>query len=134
MKTKAIITEANVHDAVGILELQKLAYQSEATLYSDWNLPPLTQTLEEIRVELKNKVFLTAHYGGLLVGSVRAKTSEDDGCSIRRLIVHPKHQGQSIGTQLMHAIEARFPSATRFVLFTGERSEGNIRLYRRLGY
>ena len=28
-----------------ILELQKLAYQSEARLYEDWTLPPLTQTL-----------------------------------------------------------------------------------------
>jgi hypothetical protein len=34
----------------------------------------------------------------------------------------------------MSAIEAEFPYAKRFELFTGSRSEGNIRLYERLGY
>jgi len=34
----------------------------------------------------------------------------------------------------MQAIEARFPSARRYELFTGEKSTGNIRLYERLGY
>jgi hypothetical protein len=31
-------------------------------------------------------------------------------------------------------VEARFPLARRFSLFTGSRSEGNLRLYNRLGY
>ena len=34
----------------------------------------------------------------------------------------------------MQAIEARFPAARRYELFTGEKSAGNIRLYERLGY
>jgi hypothetical protein len=35
---------------------------------------------------------------------------------------------------LMLAIETEFPSVRRFELFTGSRSEGNIRLYERLDY
>jgi len=37
-------------------------------------------------------------------------------------------------TALMRAIEAQFPAVSGFELFTGSRSEANIRLYVRLGY
>ncbi len=49
-------------------------------------------------------------------------------------MVHPRHQRQGIGGRLMQAIESMFPEASKFELFTGNRSEGNIRLYERLGY
>jgi hypothetical protein len=34
----------------------------------------------------------------------------------------------------MREIEASFPEAERYELFAGHLSEGNLRLYRRLGY
>ena len=49
-------------------------------------------------------------------------------------MVLPAFQRRGIGRRLMHAIEAEFPSAERFELFTGARSAGNIRLYESLGY
>jgi hypothetical protein len=71
--------------------------------------------------------------GDRLVGSVRAR--ETDGvCQIGRLIVDPRTQGHGAGTMLMRHIEAAFPQARVFELFTGSRSEGNLRLYERLGY
>jgi hypothetical protein len=42
------IEKATVFDAEEILTLQKLAYQSEAEIYNDFNIPPLVQTLESI--------------------------------------------------------------------------------------
>lgn len=36
-------------DTIVIFELQKLTYQSEAELYDDFCIPPLTQTLDELR-------------------------------------------------------------------------------------
>ena len=41
---------------------------------------------------------------------------------------------RGIGSRLMAALEAAVPEARRFELFTGHRSEGNLRLYARLGY
>jgi len=38
-----LIEQANVVDAQEILALQKLAYQSEATIYNDYTLPPLME-------------------------------------------------------------------------------------------
>lgn len=35
---------------------------------------------------------------------------------------------------LMHAIETAFESVKRFELFTGSKSEKNLRLYEKLGY
>ena len=127
------IVRARPDDAAAILALQKLAYRSEARLYDDWDLPPLKQTLETLRAEFAGSVILDAMDGERIVGSVRAR--EADGvCQVGRLIVSPELQGKGIGTRLMRAVEAEFPNVPRFELFTGSRSEANIRLYERLGY
>ncbi len=128
-----IISRAQLADAAEILALQKLAYLSEAELYHDYNLPPLTQTLAELEAELSEVVCLKAVQDGHLVASVRAR--ELDGtCHIGRLIVHPQAQGHGLGQRLMAAIEAEFAQAKRFELFTGSRSERNLRIYAKLGY
>ncbi len=127
------IARAQVDDAEAILELQRLAYQSEARLYDDRALPPLVQTLDSLRAEFTGSVVLKASDGARIVGSVRAHEA-DAACHIGRLVVTPDLQGQGLGTGLMRAIEAEFPAATRFEVFTGSRSEANIRLYERLGY
>jgi N-acetylglutamate synthase-like GNAT family acetyltransferase len=127
------IRHANVEDAQEILELQKLAYQSEAIIYNDWSIPPLTQTLEEIKEEFTENTFLKACEPDKIVGSVKVSINNEN-YEIGRLIVHPDLQGKGIGTQLMQAVEAEFPMAKRFELFTGSKSVRNIHLYEKLGY
>jgi ribosomal protein S18 acetylase RimI-like enzyme len=127
------ITYASIEDAVAILELQKLAYQSEAKLYSDFSIPPLIQTIEELEVDFNRKVFLKTQVESKIIGSVRGYQAGNT-CYIERLIVHPNHQGQGIGTALIESVESRFGQAERFELFTGNKSDRNIHLYERLGY
>jgi GNAT superfamily N-acetyltransferase len=127
------VTVAGVEDADRILSLQKLAYQTEAAIYNDYRLPPLVQTIEEMKEELGEKVFLKTVLYDEIIGSVRGH-SDGRTCFIGRLIVHPNHQRKSIGTRLMQAIEERFPDVQRYELFTGNKSADNIRLYNRLGY
>lgn len=127
------ISDAERSDLSEILALQKTAFQPEAALYDDYTVPPLTQTLEDINAEFGAKAFLKAVDGGRIVGSVRAH--ECDGvCHIARLFVEPARQKQGIASRLMAAIEARFPSARRFELFTGHRNEANLRFYQKRGY
>ena len=38
-------------DAAEILELQRIAYQSEAEIYNDYSIQPLTQSLEQAIAE-----------------------------------------------------------------------------------
>ena len=133
VKHPVMIERATIGDAQAILNLQKLAYQSEAELYQDWMISPLTQTLEELAREFETHCFLKAVSGGELMGSVRAHLKEGT-CFIGRLIVHPHWQNQGIGARLMAAIENRFGDAQRYELFTGDRSERNLHLYQKLGY
>jgi GNAT superfamily N-acetyltransferase len=127
------IQTADPGDAVEILHLQRLAYHSEAAIYDDFSIPPLTQTLDEMRADLARQTCLKVTIDGHIVGSVRAHM-KDGTCLVGRLIVHPDFQKLGIGTRLMHEIEQVFGSAARFELFTGHLSERNLNLYRKLGY
>jgi ribosomal protein S18 acetylase RimI-like enzyme len=133
-KLSVTIKRADVRDAEEILALQKLAFQSEAELYNDYTLPPLTQTLEEMRADFEKQVILKASIDGRVVGSVRAQMKSQGTCYVGRLVVHPDFQNRGIGTRLMDEIEGVFSQAERFELFTGHRSENTLHLYHKLGY
>jgi phosphoribosylanthranilate isomerase len=126
-------TEASPAEAAEILALQKLAYQSEAELNDDFSIPPLTQTLEEIREEFGKSIVLIAGAEEKIIGSVRAHM-EGGFCLIGRLIVHPDWQNQGIGGRLLDKIELHFPRTRLYSLFTGVRSKRNLYFYRKHGY
>ena len=126
------ITSANASDMPQILELQYLAYQSEAELYGE-NIPPLQQTIDELKCEFNQQTFLKATTEtGEIIGSVRAKVV-DNVAYIGKLIVHPDFRRRGIGKRLMIEIE-QLCNTAQCKLFTGNKSVGNIRLYEQLGY
>lgn len=125
--------EANFNDLEEILKLQKLAFQSEAQIYNDFNIAPLQQTLDEIEEEFKSKKFLKVKFDGKIIGSVRAY-QVDDTCYIEKLIVHPSFQNRGIGSLLLFEVEKLFSGAGRFELFTGSISKKNLSLYSKRGY
>jgi len=127
------IAPATEKDLEAILALQKLAYQSEAQRYDDFDLPPLRQTLDEIQADFARMAFFKATAGERIVGSVRGY-AKDGTCYIGRLIVHPDVQNRGIGARLMQTLEQHFSTAQRFELFTGHKSEPALHLYRKLGY
>jgi len=128
-----LIEPASLADAASILDLQRRAYQSEAQLYDDWSIPPLTQTLAELEQEFATHLILKAMDDGTCIGSVRARRVEAT-LHIGRLIVAPEHQRRGLGSALLQAAEASDANALDYALFTGSRSAGNIRLYQRHGY
>jgi GNAT superfamily N-acetyltransferase len=127
------IETADINDAVEILLLQKEAFQSEARAYNDFEIPPLTETLDELKQLFKNHIFLKATVDGKIVGSVRASLNNGT-CYIGRLVVDPKFQNQGIGKKLLSEIESKCASCKRFELFTGIKSAKNIHLYEKEGY
>jgi GNAT superfamily N-acetyltransferase len=127
------IDRATPDCAAELLALQRQCFGEEAEFYGEPDIAPLTQTLDGLLADFRAQTVLGAWAGMRLVGSVRARC-EQGVCQIGRLVVHPDHRRQGLGTALMAAIERAYPDAATYELFTGERSERNLRLYHRLGY
>ena len=129
-----VISRANVDDAGALFTVQRAAYVTEAQIYDSPRLPPLTETLDEVRAVLDNTLCLKAVRSGRVVGGVRLQVEGEVG-EIGRLIVAPDQQGLGLGRKLMTEIEAAAPSSVeRFELFTGHLSERNLGLYEKFGY
>ena len=130
------IERAGIADAAEVLALQ-IGYRPEAAIYNDLSIPPLVQSLESPQGEFATHTFLSARpvlkFDSGITGAIGGSQSGDT-CRIGRLIVLPEYQRRGLGSRLMAAIEDAFPAAKRYELFTGHLSEGNLRLYRRLGY
>ena len=127
------IVKAGKEDLQEILELQHLAYISEAELFGNYNIQPLTETLEELTAEYnEGTVLKMTDENGKIIGSVRGR-EENGTLYIGKLMVHPDHRRKGFGKRLVTAIEEFFPGR-RYELFTSTRSVNNIRMYESLGY
>lgn len=128
-----IVVKAEKGDLSEILDLQYLAYQSEARLFDNQDIPPLKQTLADVENEYQKGIILKVlDEDQIIIGSVRA-FNDSGTVYIGKLMVHPSKQGQGIGTQLLLEMEKQYPNQ-RYELFTSTRSEKNIALYQKLGY
>ncbi|GLQ55213.1 GNAT family N-acetyltransferase [Devosia nitrariae] len=129
----ATISPASPAHAREIIAMQRLAFMREARLYGDPDLPPMTETPDELQLALASVSVLVAMIDSQVVGSVRGQL-ENGNCHVHRLAVHPAYQRQGLGELLMRAIEDAFPTVQAFHLETGHLSAGNLRLYAKLGY
>ncbi len=127
-----MIEKAGYNDLPEILDLQYLAYQSEAALFGTQDIPPLKQTLEEVVDEFNTGIILKLLADNRMIGSVRAK-EKDGTVYIGKLMVHPGYRCKGYGSELLSEIESYFPGK-RYELFTSTRSRDNIRLYEKNGY
>lgn len=122
-------------DAGEVLTLQRAAFVQEALIYGTPDMPPLTQTLDELAAELRDNLGCVALAGPRMVGAVRARI-DGELLLVGRLVIAPDRQGEGIGTVLLEAVEqrGREAGAADAELFTGSLSEANLRLYERVGY
>ncbi|QEV17101.1 GNAT family N-acetyltransferase [Streptomyces alboniger] len=137
MGMSVTISEAAEADAEQILKLQYLCYQSEAELYGDYSIEPLTQSLDSIKAELTAGTVLVARLGDEVIASVRGTVDAEGTARIGKLIVHPRLQRHGLGGRLLDAVERQLGAggaAKSFQLRSGHRSEQNLQLYRKHGY
>ena len=128
-----LYTRAVAEDLPEILELQYLAFQSEARILKNTKIPPLVQDLDGLREEFDKGVFFKAvDDEGKIIGSSRGYREGDD-VIIRKLIVDPAHRCNGYGTKLLYLVEKELPSS-RYVLYTSNKSVGNVALFETLGY
>lgn len=122
-----------------VLTVQRAAYVTEAQRYRAPDIPPLLETLEELRADLAAAdgpriVARAAWLGPRLVGSVRGRV-EGTSMEVARLTVAPDLQGAGVGRALLGALHAAAPApVTTCWLVTGARSEDNLRFYAAAGY
>lgn len=130
-----IIRTIRPSDAGEVLTVQRAAFVTEALIYGDPDMAPLTQTLEEVAFELRDNLGYVAVAGARLVGAVRA-VADGELLLVGRIAIAPDRQGEAIGPRLLAAVERRGAETgcRRAELFTGSLSTQNIALYERLGY
>ncbi|GAA3588844.1 GNAT family N-acetyltransferase [Klugiella xanthotipulae] len=131
-----VILRLGLTDVGELLTLQRAGFITEAQAHNDLSLPPLTQSLDELRAEIARAdvLALGIREQGRLIGSVRVECA-GAVATLGRLVVAPDRQGAGLGTTLMRAVEEQLPEGTTEIrLYTGDRSVANIRLYTRLGY
>jgi len=135
--TAYAIRQATLRDLPGILVVQHQAFGRIATEYSldPDRLPPLRETLSDLQSLLDEGMtfFVAATEEGEIVGSVRA-AAHDGTVEIGRLVVADGWLRRGIATVLMRRLEASFPRAELFTLFTGEEAGAARTLYGGLGY
>ncbi|MDR7382401.1 GNAT family N-acetyltransferase [Promicromonospora iranensis] len=119
-----------------LLTLRRAAFVTEAQLYDDPHIPPLTQTLAELREDLARDDVVTigAWEGHRMIGSVRVEI-EDEKATLGRLAVAPDKQARGIGTEMLFAVLPYLPEQTKEIwVFTGKDSKQNLALYTKHGY
>lgn len=135
MKPTINIKQAEENDLQAILSLQKAAFMEVAKQINNYDIPPLSQTIQDARNDFDSCVILKyTSSDGQIIGSVRGNIDDDNICRIGKLVVHPDFQNQGIGKALMHEIEKYFPSCRKLTLFTGEETPNTVYLYSKLGY
>lgn len=121
-------------DAGELLTLSHACWVPEGRDHNSFNVPALTESLDEARMALADWTTWTLRAQGRLVASVRARLL-DRQWEIARLMVAPDLQGQGLGSWLLEFAERRAPAeAVEITLTAGSKSQDNLRWYRRAGY
>lgn len=128
------ILPARLEDARELLDIQVEAFSTVAHLYGMERVPPMDETLQEFEAAIDRGGVLKAVKGDRLLGAVRGTPSPDGTVLVGRLCVRPGFGRSGAGRALMEGIEGIFPQASRFILYTGERTTHTRRLYESLGY
>ena len=129
-----VFTRASQTDAGEIMTVQRAAFVREAQLYRDPDVPPLVETLDQIRVAIDTAMVVVGRLGTRVVAAGRVVVRDRTG-HIGRLAVAPDLQGQGIGRALLGAVEDSVrDDVDAFALFTGQQTLGNLHLYHSAGY
>jgi tRNA (guanine37-N1)-methyltransferase len=130
----APIERAVPADAAEIFTLQRACWLQEAMANERFDIPPLHETLDDVRSEIGRWDTYVVRRAGRLVAAVRGRL-DGEVWDIGRLMVVPDLQGSGLGRRLLDFILAAAPEeATSYGLVTGERSVRNHRFYKRAGF
>lgn len=135
------IRTAGPGELPAVLRVQKAGFRRVAARFgfTDEDMPPLRETLTDLEAlraaGVRTFVAVTrSEAGERVVGTVRATVRDDRVIEIGRLAVDDGFVRLGIASALMSALEAAYPEASRFELFTGSAATDALALYDKLGY
>jgi ribosomal protein S18 acetylase RimI-like enzyme len=114
-----------------VWELQRTAYAVEAELIGSDRIPPLHESLDQLRS--CGESFLGVYDESDLAGAVSWTRLDYGTLDICRLVVHPRMHRRGIATSLLDALAALEP-AERTVVSTGAGNTPALTLYRHRGF
>jgi ribosomal protein S18 acetylase RimI-like enzyme len=114
-----------------LLAVQVAAYAIEAEILDYPQLPPLFETIDDLRAS--GERFLAAFAGDELVGATSVAVT-DEALDVCRMVVSPAHMRQGIASRLLEAVEAMREGRASITVSTGEANIPAIRLYERHGF
>ncbi|WP_019421724.1 GNAT family N-acetyltransferase [Paenibacillus sp. OSY-SE] len=111
--------------------LQQLAYRIEADILGFDRIPPLMDTIEDLRQTVEK--FYGWWDGVELVGALSYEMVTPTIMDICRLMVRPDHFRQGIGSELLK-FALQCPQVSIFRIATGVRNLPALKLYEREGF
>lgn len=117
--------------AAELLALQKASYLIEAKLINFYEIPPLLETIDELR-ECEES-FLGYFEGTELAGAV-SFTIDRESITICRMVVHPEHFRKGIAQRLLAEVENINSDSSVFKVSTGKENSPAKNLYVKNGY
>ncbi|MCM3567990.1 GNAT family N-acetyltransferase [Neobacillus mesonae] len=114
-----------------LFELQKASYLVEANLIHFFEIPPLVETIDDLRN--CEETFFGYFEDDILAGAI-SFTIEGEEMKICRLVVHPKHFKKGIAQKLLAIIEENDPKITVYKVSTGKDNLPAKNLYLKNGY
>lgn len=113
------------------LKIQRAAYEVEARLIGSRNIPPLHETIDQ----LKNVTeFFWGYFENLeLVGLISVE-DEEQNLRISRLVVDPKFFSKGIGTKLVQYVLENLKNNREVIVSTGDRNLPAKKLYKKIGF
>jgi ribosomal protein S18 acetylase RimI-like enzyme len=117
--------------ARALLSLQRAAYAVEASIIGDDRIPPLRETLDELRAAPLR--WLGAFDGRRLVGAI-ARTEDHSEVDIHRLVVDPAAHRRGVGRALVREVLALAGGHRRTIVATGRANLPARALYESLGF
>ncbi len=129
------ITPFQPSDVAELLVLQRCCWVQEAIANNSLDIPPLTETHDDILRWASEWATFVMRLDGRLIGAVRGRAEPGGRFHIGRVMVAPDLAGRGLGSELITLMESLAPQGTNeFVMFTGAGSARNIRTYERAGY
>ncbi|MFJ7727626.1 GNAT family N-acetyltransferase [Neobacillus sp. NPDC097160] len=114
-----------------LFELQTASYLVEAKLIDFFEIPPLKETMDELK-ECGESFF--GFFEGEKLAAALSYTIDGEELTICRMVVHPKHFRKGIAQRLLEEVENNKKALRVFKVSTGKDNTPAKSLYLKNGY